>query len=53
MTETDFLERIAVELHELNTTLNCRLDAVEDVLGYLGEISSNIAMISHIYENRL
>ncbi len=53
MTETDYLERIAVELHELNTTLNCRLDALEDVLGHLGDISSSLQVIAQIYENRL
>jgi hypothetical protein len=52
MTEADFLERIAVELHELNTTLNCRLDAVEDVLGHLGDINCSLQNIAQIYENR-
>ena len=31
MTETDFLERIATELTELNSTLNCRFDALDEI----------------------
>jgi hypothetical protein len=32
MENADFLERIAVELHEIHTTFNVRMDQMEDVL---------------------
>jgi hypothetical protein len=31
METADFLERIAVELHEIHTTINCRMDVLDDV----------------------
>jgi hypothetical protein len=62
-TEADLLERIACELTELNSTLNCRFDALDDiakqlkVLAYgadlaivedrLNDIASNLVEISN------
>lgn len=31
MTTEEHLERIACELHELNATLNCRMDSFNDI----------------------
>jgi hypothetical protein len=51
MTETDFLERIATELTELNSTLTCRFDALD-------EIAKQLKVLAHtadlaIVEDRL
>ena len=37
MESADFLERIAVELHEIHTTFNTRLDQMEDLLAPDGD----------------
>jgi hypothetical protein len=39
MTEVDFLERIATELCELNATLSCRFDALDEIAHQLKLIS--------------
>ena len=39
MTNEDFLERICVELTELNTTLNCRFDALDEIATHLEAIA--------------
>ena len=45
MTTEDFLERIAVELNELNATLNRRFDAVDEVSNSLKSIDDELAWI--------
>jgi hypothetical protein len=39
MTNEDFLERIACELTELNTTLSCRFDVLDDIATHLKAIA--------------
>jgi hypothetical protein len=51
MTQADFLEGIAVELNELNSTLTCRFDALD-------EIAKQLKVLAHtadlaIVEDRL
>jgi len=51
MTQENFLECIAVELNELNSTLNCRFDALD-------EIAKQLKVLAHtadlaIVEDRL
>jgi hypothetical protein len=47
MTNEDFMERICVELTELNTTLNCRFDVLDDIATHLKAIAygSDLAIV--------
>ena len=51
MTQENFLECIAVELHELNSTLNCRFDALDDIAKQLEVLAYGADLA--IVENRL
>jgi hypothetical protein len=46
MTEADFLERIAVELTELNATLSLRLNGMEDRLCEIRDEVNYLAIIN-------
>jgi hypothetical protein len=37
----EWMERLVYELHELNTTLNCRFDALDDIVRKLEEIDAS------------
>jgi hypothetical protein len=47
MTNEDFMERIACELTELNTTLSCRFDVLDDIATHLKAIAygSDLAFV--------
>ena len=51
MTQENFLECIAVELNELNSTLNCRFDALDDIAKQLKVLAYGADLA--IVENRL
>jgi hypothetical protein len=45
MTTNDFLEKIAVELHELNATLSVRLDQIEEQLHEIVEFFTDMSIV--------
>lgn len=51
MTTEDFLERIAVELNELNATLNCRFDALDQISDSLKSIDDELCFVKAAIQN--